>query len=166
VLNKSDLVDAAGAADAKRLVAAALGRGVKTVSAAHGRIDAAVLLGLAAAAEDDLANRPSHHDAAGGEHDHDDFESFALELEPVADPAALEARLIQAVEAHDILRIKGFLDVPGRPRRHVVQGVGARFQRYYDRDWQTNEARRSAVVIIGRKGLDRAAIAAMIGAEG
>lgn len=162
VLNKTDLVDAAGRGEAGRLVAAALGRGAKQIETAHGRIDASVLLGLGAGAEDDLANRPSHHDAEGGEHDHDDFESFAIDLGPVADPEALEARLIRTVAAHDILRIKGFLDVPGRARRHVVQGVGARFQRYYDRDWRKDETRRSALVVIGLKGLDRPGIAAMI----
>jgi cobalamin biosynthesis protein CobW len=162
VLNKTDLTDDAGRGEAGRAVAAALGRGVKQVETAHGRIDAAVLLGLGAGAEDDLANRPSHHDAEDGDHDHDDFESFAIDLGPIADPEALEARLVRAVGAHDILRIKGFLDVPGRARRHVVQGVGARFQRYYDRDWRAGEARRSALVVIGLKGLDRPAITAMI----
>jgi cobalamin biosynthesis protein CobW len=166
VMNKTDLVDGAGRAEAGRMVAAALGRGVKQIATSHGRVDADVLLGLGAGAEDDLVNRPSRHDGAGGAHDHDDFESFALDLGPVADPDALEARLIDAVAAHDILRIKGFLDVPGRGRRHVVQGVGARFQRYYDRAWLADEARRSALIVIGQKGMDRAAITALIGGRG
>jgi cobalamin biosynthesis protein CobW len=39
-----------------------------------------VLLGLQAAAEEDIASRRSHHDAEDGEHDHDDFASFAVQL--------------------------------------------------------------------------------------
>ena len=58
---------------------------------------------------------------------------------------------------HDILRVKGFLDVPGKPMRLAVQGVGPRLDRYFDRPWREGE-RRSALVVIGRKGLDRANI--------
>jgi cobalamin biosynthesis protein CobW len=161
VLNKTDLVDPAGLSRVRGEVGVRLRPAVKLVAARHGTLDPAVLLGLAAAAEDDLDARPSHHDGEA-EHDHDDFESFSLALGPVADPAALEARLIAAVAAHDILRIKGFLDVPGKAMRHVVQGVGARFQRYFDRPWRPDEPRLSRLVVIGLNGLDRAAVAAAI----
>jgi cobalamin biosynthesis protein CobW len=117
---------------------------------------------LAAAAEDDLATRPSHHDAVDGEHDHDEFDSFILTLGPIADPETLEARLIATIEEHDILRIKGFIDVPGKRRRHVVQAVGARVARYFDRDWGADEARESRLVVIGLAPLDRAAISAAL----
>jgi cobalamin biosynthesis protein CobW len=60
--------------------------------------------------------------------------------------------------AHDILRVKGFLDVPGKPLRLAIQGVGPRLDRYFDRPWRADEPRTSAIVIIGQKGLDRAAI--------
>ena len=36
---------------------------------------------------------------------------------------------------HDVLRIKGFLDVAGKPMRLLVQGVGSRFRQHYDRAW-------------------------------
>ena len=42
--------------------------------------------------------------------------------------------------------------------RHVVQGVGPRIQRYFDRIWEPGEARRSRLVVIGQIGLDRSAI--------
>jgi cobalamin biosynthesis protein CobW len=42
--------------------------------------------------------------------------------------------------------------------RHVVQGVGPRLQRYFDRPWRDDEARRSELVIIGESGMDVAAI--------
>jgi len=163
VLNKTDLV-ADGELDRVRNdVSAKLRPGAKLLTTRHGAVDTKILLGLAAAAEDDLASRPSHADLQG-EHDHDDFESFSLNLGTVADADALARRISAAVAAHDILRVKGFLDVPGKPMRLALQGVGPRLDRYFDRPWRPDEPRRSALVIIGRKGLDRQAIAAAIGA--
>jgi len=161
VLNKTDLLDEAGLAKVRETVAPYLRDGVKTVASAHGRLEADVLLGLDAAAEDDLDSRPSHHDD-GHEHDHDDFDSFVLPLAPVEDAEALEERIIAAVRDHDILRVKGFLDIPGKPMRQVIQGVGPRIQRYFDRDWREGEPRASRLVVIGHHGLDREAIAAAI----
>ena len=64
--------------------------------------------------------------------------------------------------AHDVLRIKGFLDVAGKPMRLLVQGVGARFRR--SSTGRGGPARRGAgrLVVIGQKGLDRAAIEAAL----
>ena len=130
--------------------------GVHLVHSAHARVDAAALLGIEAAAEDDLDARRSHHDGVDGEHDHDDFESFTVALGTVMDADALEARLIEVVKAHDVLRIKGFLDRPGRDRREVVQGVGPRFQRYFDRDWRDGESAPQRAGGDRAAGLDRA----------
>jgi len=162
ILNKTDLLDADTLARVEAELSATLRPGVRTVRALNASVDPAVLLGLGAGAEDDLASRPSHHDAVGDEHDHDDFESFTLSLGGVDDVAALEARLLAAIAAHDILRIKGFLDRPQADRREVIQGVGPRLQRYFDRAWKPGEARRSELVVIGHTGLDRAAITATI----
>ena len=164
LLNKTDLLDARSLARVRKEVRARLVRAVKVVDTAHGAVDAEVLLGLGAAAEDDLAARPSHHDEIGDDHDHDDFESFTVALGPVADPGALQRRIRAVVEAHDILRVKGFVHVAGKEMRHVVQAVGARIERYYDRPWRDGEARLSRLVVIGAKGLDRAAVAAALGA--
>ena len=162
VLNKTDLLDADALARTEAELHPNLRAGVHLVRSAHAKVDAVVLLGIGAAAEDDLAARPSHHDGVDGEHDHDDFESFTVALGPVDDAEALEARLADVVRAHDVLRIKGFLNRPGRARREVLQGVGPRFQRYFDRDWRISEPRRSELVVIGLRGLDRAAITAEI----
>jgi len=117
-----------------------------------------VVLGLGAAAEDGIERRFSHHDGEA-DHDHDDFESFVVAFGPVADPAALEARVAAVARDHDVLRIKGFVAVEAKDMRHVVQAVGPRVERYYDRPWRSGEDRRSALVVIGETGLDRAAIA-------
>jgi len=160
IVNKADLVTDDGA-DIDAALAPHRRPGVKAVRATHGRIDPAILLGLDAGAEDDLETRPSVHDGED-EHDHDDFDSFVVALGDVADPDALEARLVGAVNAHDIYRIKGFVNVPGKARRLVLQGVGTRFERYFDRDWATTETPRTELVVIGKSGMDRAAIEAMI----
>jgi cobalamin biosynthesis protein CobW len=158
ILNKTDLADDATLQIAEREVEARLRRGAKHVRASHGRVAPSLLLGLSAAAEDDLASRPSCHDAAG-EHDHDDFDSFVVALPTLGDPTSLLARLPEVIAAHDILRVKGFLDIAGKPFRQVVQAVGPRVAQYFDRPWRAGEARASRLVVIGRKGIDRAAIA-------
>jgi cobalamin biosynthesis protein CobW len=161
ILNKSDLLDPALRAATRVALASRLRPAIKLVESAHGAVPPALLLGLGAAAEADLANRPSHH-AAGESHDHDDFESFVVERGPVADTADFLHRIGAAIAAHDILRLKGFLVVPGKELRQVVQGVGGRLQHYFDRPWGIGEARASRLVVIGRKGLDQAAIAATL----
>jgi cobalamin biosynthesis protein CobW len=166
VLNKIDLLDA-GTIDSLRgeihgTLRTGTRAGTKIVQSVHGRLDPAVVLGLGAAAEDDLAARPSHHDAENAVHGHEDFASFVLDLGGIADPAALEVRLRAVVDAHDVLRVKGFIDVPGKAMRHVVQAVGARVQRYYDRPWRPDEARRSRLVVIGHHDLDQGAVAAAL----
>ena len=163
ILNKTDLVGADCLAGLRRGIAARLRPGVKVVAARDAAVAPAAALGLAAAAEDDLAARPSLHDAIGA-HDHDDFESFVVSLGAVADSAEFLARLRAAIAAHGVLRLKGFVDVPGRDRRQVVQAVGDRVQQYFDRPWQLGEMRETRLVVIGEKGLDRAAIAAALGA--
>jgi cobalamin biosynthesis protein CobW len=165
VLNKTDLLDEAGLGQVRNEVGAQLRPEVKLVSIAHGQVPAAVLLGLGAAAEDDVERRWSHHDGLD-DHDHDDFTSFALELGPVASPDDLLARLKPAIARHDILRVKGFAEVDGKDMRLVVQGVGGRLQHYYDRDWRAGEPRGTRLVIIAQQGLDQAAVTAGLTGSG
>jgi cobalamin biosynthesis protein CobW len=161
ILNKSDLLQAQALAETRAAIERRLRPAVRALSAIDGNVPPEVLLGLAAAAETDLANRPSHHDNEES-HDHDDFESFVVERGAVADGAGFATRLAGIIAAHDVLRVKGFLDVPGKPLRQVVQAVGARVQRYFDRPWASDEERTSRLVVIGKKGLDRPAITAAL----
>ena len=163
VLNKADLLAPERLEAVAAGIRATIPRAVKVVATREGRIDAAVLLGLGAAAEDDLANRPSHHDAEEG-HDHDDFDSFVLDVPALDDPEAFTRKLAGVAERHGVLRTKGFLAVAGKPMRLLVQGVGSRFRQQFDRPWAPGEARRGRLVVIGEKGIDRAAIAVDIGA--
>ncbi len=157
VLNKTDLIDAAARARVEAEIAAVVPRAVKIVATREGRLDAALLLGLDARAEDDLANRPSHHDAEP-DHDHDDFDTFIVPVTPVAEPEGFLRKLAALAADHDVLRVKGFVAVQGKPMRLLVQGVGARFERSYDRAWRADEPRDGRLVVIGEKGLDQTAI--------
>lgn len=163
LLNKADLLTEAATQRVVSEIRASIPRAVKIVTSREGRLDPAVLLGLAAAVEDDLAQRPTHHDSEEG-HDHDDFDSFVVDIPPTADPAGLVSRLAAVAETFDVLRMKGFIEVAGKPMRLLVQGVGSRFRHHFDRPWRADEDRRGRLVIIGEKGMDKAAIAASLAA--
>ena len=161
VLNKTDLISAAERRRVVGEIAQAVPRAVKVIEAANGCVPAHVLLGLAAAAEADVAARPSHHDGVG-EHDHDDFDTFSIELEAWRSPRELVERIATVAAAHDILRVKGFLAIAGKPMRLLIQGVGQRITHQFDRPWAPGEARRGRLVVIGRRGIDRQAVCAAI----
>ena len=161
VLNKTDLMDAAERERAEQVIRAELPAGVKVVAARSGALPADVLLGQARAAETRIDERPSHHDHEG-DHDHDEFDSLVVDL-PELEPEPLLAALAALVEAQGILRVKGFVAVPGKPMRLLVQGVGRRFDSHYDRRWRDDEARTTRLVLIGQD-LDEAALRARLAA--
>ncbi len=162
VLNKTDLMTRDERVRVSEEIKATASRAVKVVEAANGHLDPALLLGIGAAAETDIDQRPSHHDAEAP-HDHDDFESFVIDLPQLSAPEDLLERVAQAVAAHDILRVKGFAEVKGKPMRLIVQGVGLRIQHQFDRPWRPGEQRVGRLVVIGELGLDAEAIRRMIG---
>ncbi len=157
ILHKTDLIDAAKLKAVEAQVRKFLRPGVGVVRAAHGRIDPAVLLGLALGAEDDLDTRPSRHETEA-DHDHDDFDSFVMTAGVVGDFHRLAGRLSEGLARHDVLRLKGVVAVAGRPARLIVQAVGPRVETYFDRAWRADEDRVSRLVVIGEKGLDRRAV--------
>ncbi|MFG9828940.1 cobalamin biosynthesis protein CobW [Pseudomonas aeruginosa] len=158
ILNKADQLDAEALARVRAEIAGELPAAVKIVEASRGELPLPVLLGLNAEAELHIDGLPTHHDHEGHEdHDHDEFDSFHVDLPEVEEAALLEA-LGELVERHDILRIKGFAAIPGKPMRLLVQGVGKRFDRHFDRKWLADEVRSTRLVVIGQE-LDQAAIA-------
>ena len=161
VMNKTDMLPEADVPRIMQNLKDSLGKSVKVITAQHGAIDATTLLGLEAAAEDDLHNRPSHHDE-DDDHEHDDFDSFVISFDRINDPENFVEKLRGVLTEHDVLRMKGFMAVEDKDMRLLVQGVGDRFQHYYDRDWETDEERQSHLVVIGLHGLDEAAIRTMI----
>jgi cobalamin biosynthesis protein CobW len=163
VLNKSDLLDEARMAQALGALTKARPSRAKVVTVSGGKVDPAALLGLGIGTEDDIENRRTLHDDEP-DHDHDDFDSFAVAIPEIADPAKLAGTIAQVADNFDVLRVKGFVGVAGKPMRLLVQAVGARVTHHYDRPWAPAEARGGSLVVIGLKGIDRAAITrALIG---
>jgi cobalamin biosynthesis protein CobW len=163
ILSKRDLLDDAGVARANAVIDQHIKRAVKIVQSSNGRVDPSVLLGLGLAVEDDIENRKTHHDGAF-DHEHDDFDTFVIEIPSISNPDELAVRVAKAAEEENVLRVKGFVDVGGKPMRLLVQAVGPRVNHYYDRAWTANDDRRSRLVVIGLKGLNREAIERILAA--
>jgi len=173
VVNKTDLIGAEAAEALMARLGAEARAGVRTIASRMGVAPVDVLLGLNIGAEDDLEGRDAHHhhhhddedddhDHHHHHHDHDEFESFVVTLPEITDPKTMEARALAAIAAHDILRLKGFAAVAGKPMRLAVQAVGPRIESYFDRPFRADEARETRLVVIGEAGLDRAAIEAAL----
>lgn len=168
VLSKVDLASDTDRAHVEVIVREEVPPQVKIVAADHGRLDLGVLLGLASASEDSIHLRQGHHEHEheDGEehhhdaHDHDDFDSIVVKL-PECDKDVLIAALESVVSEHTVYRVKGFVAVPNKPMRLVVHGVGKRFDSYFDRRWNADEARQTHLVLIGHD-LDAAAITAQL----
>ncbi|RWG67946.1 cobalamin biosynthesis protein CobW [Mesorhizobium sp.] len=122
ILSKSDLMDAAGSVRANAVIGEHVARAVKVVPTAQGKVDPSVLLGLGLAVEDDVENRKTHHDDEL-DHEHDDFDSFVLDIPSIASPDELAKRVALAAEQENVLRVKGFVEVGGKPMRLVVIGL-------------------------------------------
>ena len=146
LLTKTDLAGADGIAKARAVIEAESPRPVPIVEISEGVVDPRVILGLAAAAEDDMDARPSHHDGHD-DHEHDDFESIVVDIPEIADPADLVERIEAMAKDQNILRVKGYAAVKGKPMRLLVQAVGARVRQQYDQPWGATERRGRLVVI-------------------
>ena len=179
VVNKADLLGDGEAA----AIAGNLDResrdGVQVVEASMGDLPLDVLLGRAAAAESELdARREVHHSHGhdghdddhhhGDDHHHDDhdhghdaFESFVVSRGEVADAEAFAELAARVIREHEVLRLKGFAAVAGKPMRMALQAVGPRVDFHYDRPFG-EDPRATRLVVIGRAGLDRAVIEAAL----
>ena len=172
VVNKTDLLtDDEAEALASRLKGESR-EGVQVVRASMGALPVDVLLGQGIGAENDLEARHEihhhhhHDDDEDDDHDdqdhhhdhgHDEFESFVVTLGEITDPKAFADRVAAIIRDHDILRIKGFVAVEGKPMRLTLQAVGPRVDTYFDQPFGA-QPRQTRLVVIGEAGLDRAAI--------
>ena len=154
ILNKTDLIDEDQQRAVEILIAEELPPQVKIVRAMQGQLDVHTLFGIGAASEDTIDQRHDHHGSGEGHehHHHDDFDSVVVQAD-VPSKDAIVAALQTLVEQHTIYRVKGFAALPGAPMRLVIQGVGTRFDSYFDRRWQPGErdavAPASRFVLIG-----------------
>ncbi len=150
LLTKTDLLDDSNFNQVKKWLAQQLRPGVKVISCHHGEVIPELLLGFNSAVEDDLDQRPSHHDTEQ-DHDHDDdINSIQLVFDSTPDPQLLVNQLKSLVQKYEIYRIKGFVNVVNKPMRMVLQGVGDRFDTFYDRLWKPEEHRQTKLVLIGK----------------
>ncbi len=150
LLTKTDLVDSQTRLKVQEWLQQQLPTGVKIIPCKEGQISPDVLLGFNAAVEDNLDSRPSHHDTEE-EHEHDDeINSVHLVLDQAFEPKVLIEKLKYLVSQQEIYRIKGFVNVPNKSMRMVLQGVGDRLEYFYDRLWKTTEPRQTRLVLIGR----------------
>ncbi|MFD2175743.1 MULTISPECIES: cobalamin biosynthesis protein CobW [Rhodobacter] len=161
LLSKADLAGEAGLAAARAAIEAEAPRKLPILPMVEGVIDPLVVLGINAAAEDDLAARPSHHDDHG-EHEHDDFDTVVIDLPEIADPAALVAAIERLAREHNILRVKGHVAVAGKPMRLLVQAVGERVRHQYDQPWGERPRRSALVVIAEHDDVNEDAIRALL----
>lgn len=172
VVNKADLL-AEGEADHLRAVLKSEARkGVQVVTTTMGALPVDVLLGQGIGAESDLDARHEvhhhHHDHDDDDHHdhehshgHDEFESFVVELGEIEDATAFAEKVADVIRAHDILRLKGFAAIQGKPMRLSLQAVGPRVDTYFDRPFGT-APRTTRLVVIGQAGLNRAEIDAAL----
>lgn len=162
LLTKADLAGEDAVAAARGVIEGELKRPRPILIATDGIVDPRVVLGLGAAAEDDIDARPSHHDGQE-EHEHDDFDSAVVVLAEIDDPEALAEQIRWLAREQKILRVKGYVAVAGKPLRLLVQAVGERVRWQYDRPWGT-EKRVSRLVCIGEHDhVDPLAVARQLG---
>lgn len=148
LLTKPDLAGQEGITKAKAVIAAEAPRPLPVIEVAEGVVDPRVILGLEAAAENDMDARPSHHDDHHHDHDHDDFDSIVVDIPEFADPADLVSAIEALAKEHNILRVKGYASVAGKPMRLLVQAVGTRVRHQFDRLWEPNTPRQGRLVVI------------------
>ena len=148
LLTKTDLASPEAITSAKSIIAKENPRTLPILEVSEGVVDPRLILGLGAAAEDDLLARPSHHDGSH-DHDHEDFDSIIVDLDEVDSPDALSANIERIANEQNVLRVKGYAAVKGKPMRLLVQAVGSRVRAQYDRPWTTEEQRLGRLVVIG-----------------
>ncbi|MEM6304296.1 MAG: cobalamin biosynthesis protein CobW [Pseudomonadota bacterium] len=163
LMSKADLAGEAGLGAAREVIEAESPRRVPILPMSEGVIDPKVVLGLGAAAEDDLAARPSHHDGHH-DHEHDDFDTIVVPMPEVEDVDALVAAIEKLAKEQNILRVKGYVAVTGKPMRLLVQAVGARVRHQFDRPWGETPRQGYLVVIAEHDHVDAAKIRAVLGA--
>ena len=160
VVNKADLLDMAQADALVVSLRSSARDGVQVVKTSMGKLPVDVLLGQGIGAEADLASRHElhhHHHEDEHEHDHDAFESFVVNLGEISDAKQFADQTSEIIRTHNVLRLKGFAAVAGKPMRLTLQAVGPRVDTYFDQPFGA-APRITRLVVIGQAGLDRMAI--------
>ncbi|MET0722424.1 MAG: cobalamin biosynthesis protein CobW [Tardiphaga sp.] len=149
VLSKSDLVTTAQLDEIETKLKAVLRPGVRIVRS-KGELTPAVLIGMKAEAENDMAARVGHH-GEEEEHDHDDFDSIVVLPSAASSVDAMRARVSDALGLEGVLRVKGHARIADKAAPIVVQAVGSRVELAFGRP---DVKQAEHLVVIGLKGFD------------
>lgn len=163
VVSKNDLLNDSERHAVDTIIERKVPSSVKTAYINHGDAPLDMLIGIKAATEDTIEHVHNHHDhhhAHGEHHDHahDHFDSFVITLGEM-DSEKLQAILQRLLNTYRIYRAKGFIAIPNKPMRQVLQVVGTRIDTHFDRPWNQDEARNTQLVFIG-KAINKATITA------
>lgn len=177
VVNKTDLLDASEAETLTAKLKEESRDGVQVVKAKLGALPVDVLLGQGIGAEGDLDARHEvhHHHHHDDDHDHDgdhhhdhehahghdEFESFVVSRGEIGDASAFAEQVAGIIRTHNILRLKGFAAVEGKPMRLTLQAVGPRVDTYFDQPFG-DAPRETRLVVIGEAGLNQSDITAAL----
>lgn len=155
VISKSDLLNNEQRERVEKIIRSHVKDEIKTLNVSNGEISRELIMGLDSATENRIETIHSHHDhhhAHGDDHHHahDYFNSVSLELGEM--DAVKTVELIKSlIASNTIYRVKGFLALPDKPMRQILQGVGSRIEQYFDRMWHDGETRTSRLVFIGKE---------------
>lgn len=156
IINKSDLMTSDEIKSAIHDLSGRIQASTAIIPSQHGEVSPKHILGIGAFAEDSTKQRAEiHHAHHGSDHDHDEFESFIVELPEATSAKRLAAGIREVMKQNQILRIKGFAAVKNRPMRLVIQAVGSRVSSYFDKPLREQSTR---LVVIGFAGMDQTGI--------
>ena len=79
-------------------------------------------------------------------------------MQEIQDVKIFTQKVVKVIKQHDILRLKGFVAVKGKPLRLTIQAVGPRVDSYFDKSFGINEERATKIVVIGQKGMSQSKI--------
>ena len=173
VVNKTDLMQGTEADDLTTRLKSEARAGVQVIKTAMGALPVDVLLGQGIGAESDLEARhevhhhhhhdddDDHHHDHEHAHGHDEFESFIVTRGEIADVNAFAEHVADVIRDNDILRLKGFVAIEGKPMRLTLQAVGPRVDTYFDQPFGA-APRQTRLVVIGQAGLDQVKITAAL----
>lgn len=174
IINKADLVDAAGIAHLRKRMRS-LNSGAQILHSSHAQVDLSKILGIGGFSTssvmavdphfldddthehvcDDSCTEHAHHHHANEDHGHmhdPSVSSISFVIDAPFDVQALDTYLTQLLAEHgdDIFRLKGILSIAGDDRRYVLQAVH-RIMELRPADAWDEVTRSSKFVFIGRK---------------
>jgi G3E family GTPase len=159
LLNKIDLVSSEERADVEARIRA-INRYAKLHLTRNADIPITAVLGQNAFDLDRILDIEPDFLEDGHHHHHaSDIRSFSIRHEGDVDPERFMPWIqdLTQTSGPDILRCKGIMAFQNEPRRFVFQGVHMILDGDLQRDWRSDEPRRSKLVFIGRN-LEEAAI--------